>query len=64
MATEADLWQKAWIIVEQFGAEGVEFAPRMASSFQNGGNTEAHEAWISIIEKIGTLTSTSHAAVQ
>ena len=57
MATETDAWQVAWIIAEQYGADGVTFAARMAHSFQIGGKIDAQKAWLSIMEKVGTLTS-------
>jgi len=57
MATETDAWQVAWIIAEQYGADGMNFAARMAHSFQIGGKIDAQKAWLSIMEKVGTLTS-------
>ena len=57
MATETDVWQAAWIIAEPYGAEGVSFAAQMAHSFQIGGKIDAHEVWLSIMEKVETLTS-------
>jgi hypothetical protein len=57
MATETDAWQAAWIIAEQYGREGVDFAARMAHSFQIGGKIESYKDWISIMEKVDTLTS-------
>lgn len=69
MATQTDVWQAAWIIAEQYGPEGVNFAARMAESFQVGGRVDAQDAykvWLSIMEKVETLTSreTSDAAVK
>jgi hypothetical protein len=57
MATETDAWQAAWIIAEQFGREGVDFAARMAHSFQIGGKMDSYKDWMSIMEKVDTLTS-------
>jgi hypothetical protein len=57
MATETDAWQAAWIIAEQYGREGVEWAARMAHSFQIGGKVDSYKDWISIMEKVDTLTS-------
>lgn len=57
MATETDFWQTAWIIAEQYGAEGVEFAMGMANSFRIGGKTDAEKAWLSIAQKVETLTA-------
>jgi hypothetical protein len=57
MATETDAWQAAWIIAEQFGREGVDFAARMAHSFQIGGKMESYKDWMSIMEKVDELTS-------
>jgi len=57
MTTETDRWQTAWIIAEQYGAEGPEFAARMAHSFEIGQKTEAHQTWLSIMAKVEALTS-------
>jgi hypothetical protein len=57
MATETDLWQTAWIVAEQYGAEGVGFAAEMALSFQIGGKTDAYQTWLSIARKVETLTA-------
>jgi len=57
MATETDLWQTTWIIAEQYGAEGVGFAAEMARSFKAGGKIDAQEAWLSITQKVETLTA-------
>ena len=57
MATEKDAWQAAWIITEQFGREGVDFAARMAHSFQIGGKVDSYKDWLSIMEKVEALTS-------
>jgi hypothetical protein len=57
MATETDTWQAAWIIAEQYGREGVEWAARMAHSFQIGGKIDSYKDWLSIMEKVDTLTS-------
>jgi hypothetical protein len=51
------MWQAAWIIAEQYGRDGVEWAARMAQSFQIGGKTESYKDWMSIMEKVATLTS-------
>jgi hypothetical protein len=56
MATETDVWQAAWIIAEQYGPEGVDFAARMAHSFQIGGKLDSYKVWMSIMEKVYTLT--------
>jgi hypothetical protein len=57
MATETDAWQAAWIIAEQYGRDGVEWAARMAQSFQIGGKMDSYRDWMSIMEKVATLTS-------
>ncbi len=57
MATETDTWQAAWIIAEQYGRDGVEWAARMAHSFQIGGKIDSYKDWMSIMEKVDTLTS-------
>jgi hypothetical protein len=57
MATETDLWQTAWIVAEQYGAEGVGFAAEMARSFEIGGKIDAQETWLSIARKVATLTA-------
>jgi hypothetical protein len=57
MVTETDLWQTAWIIAEQYGAEGVGFAAEMARSFKIGEKIDAQEAWLSITRKVETLTA-------
>jgi hypothetical protein len=57
MATETDVWQVAWIIAEQFGRDGVEWAARQAHSFQIGGKMDDYNDWISIMEKVDQLTS-------
>jgi hypothetical protein len=56
MTTETDVWQTAWIIVEQYGAEGVGFAEQMAQSFKFGGRVDAQRVWMSIMEKVEILT--------
>jgi hypothetical protein len=61
MTTETDHWQTAWIIAEQYGDEGPEFAARMAHSFQIGHKLEAHQAWLSIMAKVEALTSPEHS---
>ena len=62
MATEKDLWQTAWIIAAQYGVEGVGFAAEMARSFKIGGKIDAQDAWLSITQKVETLTATTKAA--
>jgi hypothetical protein len=57
MTTETDAWQVAWILAEQYGAEGVHFAANMAHSFQIGGKIDEQKAWLSVMEKVDTLTS-------
>jgi hypothetical protein len=57
MATETDVWQAAWIIAEQYGREGVDFAAQMAHSFQIGGKEDSYNVWVSIMEKVDQLTS-------
>ncbi len=61
MATETDVWQTAWIIAEQYGAEGVGFAAEMAHSFKIGGKIDAHQAWLSIAQKVEMLTTATRA---
>lgn len=55
--TEADVWQSAWIIAEQYGAEGVNFAAQMAQSFEIGGKLDAQKVWLSIMQKVEVLTT-------
>ena len=62
MATETDVWRTAWIIADEYGAEGVDFAARMALSFEIGGKTEDQKVWASIGEKVEALTSPGGAA--
>lgn len=57
MVTETDVWQSAWIIAEQYGAEGVGFAAQMAQSFEMGGKLDAQKVWLSIMQKVEELTS-------
>jgi len=57
MATETSLWQTAWIIAEQYGAEGVGFAAEMAQSFRIGGKVDTEATWLSIAQKVETLTA-------
>lgn len=57
MPSDADVWQSAWIIAEQYGAEGVGFAAQMAQSFEIGGKLDAQKVWLSIMQKVETLTS-------
>jgi len=57
MASEKDLWQAAWIIAEEYGDEGVGFAAQMAESFEIGGKIDGQEMWLSIKDKVHTLTS-------
>lgn len=57
MASETDVWQTAWIIANEYGAEGVGFAAQMAHSFHLGGKVEAERVWVSIMEKVEELTA-------
>jgi hypothetical protein len=57
MATETDVWQSAWIIAEEYGAEGVDFAAQMAHSFEVDGKVDAQMVWLSIMQKVEVLTS-------
>jgi hypothetical protein len=54
--TEADHWRTAWIIAEQYGADGPAFAAEMAHSFRLSHKTEAHQTWLSIVSKVEALT--------
>ncbi len=56
MATESDHWQTAWIIAEQYGADGAAFAGQMALSFKIGHKLDAHRTWLSIKAKVEALT--------
>lgn len=56
MASDMDVWQTAWIIAEQYGAEGVDFAARMAQSFEIGGKTDDQQVWLAIMHKVAELT--------
>jgi hypothetical protein len=57
MPTESDVWHSAWIIAEQYGAEGVDFAAQMAQSFEIGGKVDAQRVWLSIMQKVEMLTT-------
>ena len=57
MPKELDVWQSAWIIAEEYGAEGVSFAAQMAHSFEIGGKLDEQKVWLSIMQKVETLTS-------
>ena len=57
MVSEEDVWRTAFIIADQYGPEGVDFAARMAQSFEIGGKMEEHRAWASITAKVATLTA-------
>lgn len=57
MAKETDEWQAAFIIAAEYGVEGVGFAAQMAHSFDLGGKVDAQKVWLSIMEKVETLTS-------
>lgn len=57
MPTELDVWQSAWIIAEEYGPEGVGFAAQMAHSFEIGGKLDEQKVWLSIMQKVETLTS-------
>ena len=57
MATETDVWRTAWIIADEYGADGVSFAAQMAKSFEIGGKAEDQKVWVSIMEKVEALTS-------
>lgn len=63
MATQTDIWRAAWIIAEQYGEEGVGFAAQMAQSFELGGKVDAQKAWLSIMEKVETLTTDKQSAL-
>jgi len=56
MVSDMDVWQAAWIIAEQFGAEGIDFAARMAQSFEIGGKTADQQTWLAIMHKVEELT--------
>lgn len=56
MPTEMDVWQSAWIIAEEYGAEGVDFAAQMAHGFEVDGMTDAQKVWLSIMHKVEMLT--------
>jgi hypothetical protein len=62
--TETDVWRTAWIIADEYGAEGVGFAGRMAKSFEIGGKAEHQKVWVSIMEKVEALTSPENAATR
>ena len=64
MATETDVWRTAWIIADAYGAEGLDFAARMAKIFEIGGKTEDQKVWVSIGEKVEALISPPGAATQ
>ncbi|MFG1296866.1 hypothetical protein [Xanthobacter variabilis] len=56
MASDEDLWQTAWIIADQYGAEGVGFAATMAQSFEIGGKSEEQQTWLIIMQRVDELT--------
>ncbi len=56
MASDEDLWQTAWIIADQYGAEGVGFAATMAQSFEIGGKSEEQQTWLIIMQRVNELT--------
>ncbi|MDQ0507197.1 hypothetical protein [Xanthobacter agilis] len=56
MASEQDLWRTAWIIAEQYGAEGVDFAASMAQSFEIGGKHDDQQTWLAILHRVKELT--------
>jgi len=62
MATEMDVWQSAWMIAEEYGSEGVDFAAQMAHSFEVDGKVDAQKVWLSIMHKVETLTCESARA--
>jgi len=55
VATETDVWRTAWIIANEYGAEGVDFAGQMAKSFEIGGKAQDQKIWLAIIEKLPVL---------
>lgn len=57
MVSEEDVWRTAFIIAEQYGAEGVAFAARMAESFELGGKMDDHKAWVAIMTRVESLTT-------
>ncbi|WP_234053118.1 MULTISPECIES: hypothetical protein [unclassified Xanthobacter] len=59
MASDEDLWQTAWIIADQYGAEGVGFAATMAQSFEIGGKSEEQQTWLIIMQRVDELTRDS-----
>jgi len=59
MPDQKDLWRAAWIIAEQYGPQGVEFAAQMAQSFEIGGRDQELRTWRSIAEKVQELTNES-----
>lgn len=62
MATESEVWQSAWIIAEEYGAEGVDFAAKMAEGFESGGKLDAQKVWLSIMQKVEVLTAEASRA--
>jgi len=50
------------LIADRYGSESVSFAAQMAHSFETGGKTDAQKAWLSIMERIHTLTSLENSA--
>ncbi|MFG1403078.1 hypothetical protein [Xanthobacter sediminis] len=56
MVNEQDLWRTAWIIAEQYGAEGADFAATMAQSFEIGGKQEEQEVWLAIKHRVEEIT--------
>lgn len=61
MASEQDLWRTAWIIAEQYGAEGVAFAAGMAQSFEIGGKQDERQDWLAIMQRVEELTRAAAA---
>lgn len=56
MPSDVDLWRTAWIIAEQYGAEGIDFAAQMAQSFEIGGKSLEQEVWLAIMHKVEEIT--------
>jgi len=55
--SQKKLWSAAWIIAEQYGAEGVGFADEMARSFEIGGKDLEPKIWRSIKDRVEALTA-------
>lgn len=64
MPSDVELWRTAWVIAEQYGSEGVDFAAEMAQSFESGGKTFEQGVWLAIMYKVEEITAGEGRALQ